>query len=164
LLQGYVSPKSELAWPGSPLQHVYEGRGDLANLGWSTVTGASLYATRSGAVGRRYQVLAGRVDVLTSAVAGRAETSYLSVQDGGGTVHHIVERARRRWPPPGGARSASPRGCRRARWTSAAWSGCRFAQDLDLTPSLEVRVQVTNNQAGDAITGQGFLVRQWFDG
>jgi hypothetical protein len=162
LLQGYVSPKSELAWPGSPLQHVYEGRGDLANLGWSTVTGASLYATRPGVVGRRYQMLAGRVDILTSAVAG-GRAIYLSVQDGGGTVHHIAS-AQTTLAGSAGRTICFAAGMPARALDVGSIEWLPIAQDLDLTSSLEVRVQVTNNQAGDTITGQGFLVRQWFDG
>jgi hypothetical protein len=161
MLQGYFSVKSDLAWPGSPIQHVHEGRGVTYNVGWATVTGASLYANRSAPIRHRYQIVGGRVDVLTSAVVA-PRNILLSVQDTGGTVHHIVGAS----TTLGG--SAGRTICFGAGMPARAIdiAGVEWlpiAQDVELTSSLEVRVQVTNNQVGDTITAQGLLVRDWFD-
>jgi hypothetical protein len=161
LLQGYLSTKSDLAWPGSPIENVHSGRGRILNVGWNVTTGVSLYAKAVGLTRHRYQLIAGRVDIAASAVAGN-RSIYLVAQDSGGTIMSMAGVTTFLTASTSRIICFAAGMPARALDTGAIeW--LPIAQDYELDSSHEVRVLVTNNQVGDTITGQGCLVRDWFN-
>lgn len=85
LLQGYVTSTQALGWPGSPIQHSYEGQGALRTIvGTTPAAGAEISETVP--TGARWQLLS-LATQFTASIVGSSREFALRLINGGGAVH-----------------------------------------------------------------------------
>jgi len=158
ILQGYLTTENERAWPGSPLQGMHEGPGAIRAEAFTQLTGP-ITATLIVPDVVRWRVVSGHLHFVASAAAGNRNL-FLQILDPGGNILFRALANQTRAANQqlqlgfGGAAAAPPN-------TFDGWEVLGFPVDVDLRDSAEVAVVVINEQAGDALTGQRALVREW---
>ena len=160
LVQGYLSFRSDLGWPGSPLGNVHDGRGAITDVGWTLTTDTLLRARIVGVLGFRMEVLSGLCLVNTSAIVA---TRSVILQGVIGT-DRFFEAACQTALPASSARAVTFGAGQPGRAIdSQAIEWLPFPSGVELTNGMEVQLVLVNFQAGDTITPVGGLTRQWFD-
>lgn len=160
LLQGYLDDVNELAWPGSPIASMHSGLGRLVYGGYSN----GLVPMRLEAQVpdfARWKFVCGNCTFTSSAVvANRAVV--LRVLDPTGVTMFIgdnhANQAAGLTIGYNFSAAHTPSSS-----TSANNKQVPLPPDLELTPNAMVQMLVVNEQVGDAITGGGFVVREWME-
>jgi hypothetical protein len=160
LAQGFVSTTSDVGWPGSPIEPIGTGRGFLANVGWTLATGP-LRATTTVPSGFRYLVIGANLTFVASGVVADRSLHTQLLDPGGETIFTGAGAAAL---PAGSAVSVNVLPAMGPSQISvSSVLHLPWPPDLDLTSGYVLRVFVNNEQAGDAITPHGLLVREWMD-
>lgn len=158
LLQGYVGLFNNLAWPGSPVQDLHSGRGRIRTFAWTIAGGIA--ANAFVPTGRRWRVICGAVNVTTSAVVGNRSVQCL-VTNGGAIVFWAEST-------PVQAAGGNLNYTLGPGLNSSGVAGVQaqiipFLGDLELRAGDQLNVAINASLAGDAMTGLGLVVREWFD-
>lgn len=159
LVQGYLSPQNDIAWPGSPIQTMHDGRGVIFDVGWSLVAGPALVMTVPAGV--RYRVIAGAFYYTTSAAPGNRIVIPKAQSALGKDI----------WLGPPAAQQApgttsfysigsgmSPNNRVELGVIALPWPA-----DLELAVGQSVTVSVISADAADAFSIQSLVVREWMD-
>jgi hypothetical protein len=160
LAQGYVSLTSDVAWPGSPVTSAGDGPGFLTNVGWGSATGP-LRGQTTVPTGFKYEVVAANASFVASALAGN-RSLHTQLIDSGGTNMFTGSGADVIGPGSGVSVNLLP-GMGPTQINVASVVHLPWPSGLALREGLVIRLFVNNEQAGDALTLNGLLVRRFLD-
>lgn len=160
LLQGYANAFSTLAWPGSPIESLHEGKGAIRYPAWTQISPFQIAVTVPA--NRRWRILTGLATFLTDAAAGDRQVE-LSIGHGGTPIY----RAEASPPHPASTLrnyALSP-GLSPSAVVPARDQLIGFVGDFELVANdaVVLRTDLVFASAGDQLTGLGFAVREWFD-
>jgi len=157
LMQGYMGGDVALAWPGSAIQSLHDGRGYIT-ADEPAFVAATVYRLTIGN-SLRYRVISGTYDVIASAVVAD-RFAFVRVERAGGIV--VFEGAGA-GPITAGqtARVSFGAGMTATGVTALLVWHLPFPSDLELDPGDRITIYVGNTQAGDIISAPTFLVRVW---
>jgi hypothetical protein len=160
LVQGYFDANNEVAWPGTPLQGMHDGRGVIVESNWVQLL-APRRLEETVSIGARWRIVAGRGSIVTSAVAGNRDVLVVAVKASGFVTFAA------------GGLPVVPASQARAYDFGAGLNGqtafsnnegvLPWPDDLELAAGDAVRLQLVNEQVGDAWTGDALTIRQWMD-
>lgn len=160
LLQGYVSSRSDLAYPGSPIESSQSGRGYMIAEGW-TVNNTLGRASFVVPAKRRCKLLGGRISLTTGAtVADRIPLT--EWRDGAGA---IVFRG---VAPPAQPASTTRNyniipGLGPSDLTLSSEYHLPWPDDLYMTEDQEIRIVIGNFNVGDTITAGSAVYQEFLD-
>lgn len=160
LLQGYVSVGNDLGWPGSPLQTMHDGRGVIADGVWGPIASPLQLKAIVPAWGR-WRVICGSFFVTTSAVPGARAVIAQAINAFGGASWFAVAAPDQ--PASTTVFYNIGAGMPPTALTSNGDAYLPWPNDLELDGGSAVVMLVGGAQAGDTVTPQGLLVRQWLD-
>jgi hypothetical protein len=159
LLQGYISPANDRAWPGSPIETMHDG------LGAEVTPSASVFNPTAAIwivpAGVRWRVMTGRVVFLTSAVVINRFMAVDVFEPGGLGIWQSADGVA--IGPSSGATFSFGAGLG---FTNDASLGAAYLQipaDLELAAGSVLQLRSINGQVGDAFAATALYVREWLD-
>lgn len=161
VLQGYIGTFNDLAWPGSPIQDLHEGKGVIRYRTWTQFSPSILEITVPA--DRRWRILTGQVVLITDANPGNR---LVEVQiEHAGNVVFAAEAS-----PPHPANTSRSYNLQPSITASAQMSvnshAVGFVPDLEVVGGDIVRMRADEGtlfSAGDTFQGRSLTVREWFD-
>lgn len=161
LLQGYISPKNDLGWPGSPLQTMHDGLGFVQGIGW-TYDPINDHVEAIVPNNTRWRVMSGVVEITTSAVAGNRSV-LLQAFDASGTLARWYGAAGILQAPSTTYFYSFGAGMPPTDINADVFPVLPWPQELDMTAGQVLRVKLGNAQAGDLMSGIDGTVRGWLE-
>jgi len=161
ILQGYCDAFNELGWPGTPLADMHSGRGHVQTRGFNNNTGP-LRAEMTVPANRRLIPLCGSCTFTASGVVGNRFALVLVTNFGGSVpvfqsaFDTAITAGQSTILSIGLGTPLNPSPVTRI-------VTLPFPNDLEMIAGQNLRIYITGEQAGDAMTSNGLLVREWFD-
>jgi hypothetical protein len=160
LLQGYFGFDTNLAWPGSPLESPLSGPGAIRNSAWTQLTPTALGLTVPSQ--RRWRVTTGTFTVVTDATVGARVVRLVTLVAG---VDVYRSEASPSHPASTTRNYALTPGLNASAVVPFIQQGIPWLPDVELGPGDSITVDPAPGSvsgAGDAYTGAGVLVREWY--
>jgi hypothetical protein len=159
LLQGYISPENDRAWPGSPIETMHDSLGATIRPSGSVINPTNLiYIVPAGV---RWRVMAGRaLFVASAAVANR--NMLLEVFDPSG---QMLWQSTNGYAVAAGVAAGFSFGAGLSFSNDASLTVTYLSmpQDLDLLAGSVLQLRTLNAQLGDVFSSPALWVREWLD-
>lgn len=160
LVQGYVTPINDLAWPGSPLEKTHDAKGVIRDAFWTGMV-APTRAEAAVPTGARWRVICGMFTTHTSAVAGLRTMIMRAVSALGANYWYAVAAPDQN--PSSAVIYNVGAGMPPTSLISNSDAYLPWPADIELTAGDKVIAEVGSAQAGDFVATSGLLVREWID-